>query len=137
MCAVCTILWIFCLFVDSWNKDFNVPFRLCSVDSFSKSYTFIKEFENISLFAASIFMAVLFVEMCFFWLTFVLIRSIYLCTAEELLVSEMEWTPHKIDENLWRNREQIEEILFLLDKGNWPMKVRSDSCTFSDIYAGS
>jgi len=45
--------------------------------------------------------------------------------AEELLVSEMEWTPHKIDENLWRNREQIEEILFLLDKGNWPMKLRN------------
>jgi hypothetical protein len=31
--------------------------------------------------------------------------------------------PHKIDENTWRNREQVEEILFLLQKDNWPSMV--------------
>eukprot|EP00897_Mesotaenium_endlicherianum_P002508 jgi/Mesen1/2285/ME000154S01453 len=28
--------------------------------------------------------------------------------------------PHKIDENLWKNREQIEEIMRLLQKEHWP-----------------
>jgi len=55
--------------------------------------------------------------------------------AEELLVSEMEWTPHKIDENLWRNREQIEEILFLLDKGNWPMKLKAHATSADTAIA--
>jgi hypothetical protein len=32
-------------------------------------------------------------------------------------------SPHKIDENTWRNREQVEEILFLLHKDNWPSSV--------------
>eukprot|EP01018_Ginkgo_biloba_P004680 Gb_07074 [translate_table: standard] len=47
-------------------------------------------------------------------------------SGEEFSASELEWTaPHKIDENLWRNREQIEEILFLLDKAQWPMKLKA------------
>lgn len=33
--------------------------------------------------------------------------------------------PHKIDENLWKNREQIEEILHLFEEGSWPKAVRS------------
>ncbi|CAK9195303.1 unnamed protein product [Sphagnum troendelagicum] len=32
--------------------------------------------------------------------------------------------PHKIDENTWRNREQVEEILFLLQKDNWPSMLK-------------
>eukprot|EP00249_Psilotum_nudum_P012266 c23683_g1_i1 orf=272-1675(+) len=37
------------------------------------------------------------------------------------VVADIEFAaPHKIDENLWKNREQIEEILGLLDKTHWP-----------------
>lgn len=44
--------------------------------------------------------------------------------GESLLVREAESTPpHKIDENMWKNREQIEEILFLLKRSNWPTMV--------------
>lgn len=32
--------------------------------------------------------------------------------------------PHKVDENMWKNREQIEEILFLLEAPHWPGSVR-------------
>lgn len=32
--------------------------------------------------------------------------------------------PHKIDENMWKNREQIEEILVLLERPRWPKVVR-------------
>ncbi|KAG9140176.1 hypothetical protein Leryth_015801 [Lithospermum erythrorhizon] len=28
--------------------------------------------------------------------------------------------PYKIDENLWKNREQIEEIIYLLESSHWP-----------------
>lgn len=31
--------------------------------------------------------------------------------------------PHKLDENLWRNREQIEEILSLVSNKRWPSSV--------------
>lgn len=31
--------------------------------------------------------------------------------------------PHKIDENMWKNREHMEEILFLLEKSHWPIEV--------------
>jgi len=31
--------------------------------------------------------------------------------------------PHKIDENMWKNREQMEEILFLLSPSRWPVQV--------------
>ena len=33
--------------------------------------------------------------------------------------------PHKIDENMWKNREHMEEILFLLERSNWPPAVRT------------
>lgn len=37
------------------------------------------------------------------------------------LVAGLEFLPpHKIDENLWKNREQIEEVLDLLKEANWP-----------------
>lgn len=32
--------------------------------------------------------------------------------------------PHKVDENMWKNREQIEEILFLLEETHRPRAVR-------------
>lgn len=45
--------------------------------------------------------------------------------GESLLIQEAErQPPHKIDENMWKNREQIEEILFLLEDSNWPTAVR-------------
>lgn len=40
--------------------------------------------------------------------------------GERILIQEADGQPpHKIDENLWKNREQIEEILLLLDSPNW------------------
>lgn len=40
--------------------------------------------------------------------------------------------PHKIDENMWKNREQIEEILVLLERSCWPKVVRYKvSCAFN------
>lgn len=42
------------------------------------------------------------------------------------MVSEMECNPpHKIDENLWKNREYIEEILFSLDKAHLPTRLQA------------
>ena len=49
--------------------------------------------------------------------------------------------PHKIDENMWKNREHMEEIVYLLDRSHWPSRVMlnfhwSDFCDFprnSDI----
>lgn len=44
--------------------------------------------------------------------------------GESVLVQEAESTPpHKIDENMWKNREQMEEMLFLLKRSNWPTMV--------------
>ncbi|KAI5662874.1 hypothetical protein M9H77_22197 [Catharanthus roseus] len=45
--------------------------------------------------------------------------------GESLLIQEAErQPPHKIDENMWKNREQIEEILFLLEDSNWPTALQ-------------
>uniref|UniRef100_A0A0D9ZX45 GOLD domain-containing protein n=1 Tax=Oryza glumipatula TaxID=40148 RepID=A0A0D9ZX45_9ORYZ len=45
---------------------------------------------------------------------------------EELLEKEANGIPaHKIDENLWKNREQMEEILLLLNKSRRPLQQRS------------
>ncbi|KAJ4832498.1 hypothetical protein Tsubulata_000046 [Turnera subulata] len=47
---------------------------------------------------------------------------------EHELVQEAEAQPaHKIDENMWKNREQMEEILFLLEKSRWPESLRRPS----------
>ncbi|CAN6724395.1 unnamed protein product [Malus baccata var. baccata] len=47
---------------------------------------------------------------------------------ERLLVSELESEPpHKVDENMWKNREHMEEILFLLEKPHWPQTLRMQS----------
>ncbi|KAL2620041.1 hypothetical protein R1flu_000246 [Riccia fluitans] len=37
--------------------------------------------------------------------------------------------PHKIDENLWKNREQVEEILYLLEKTHWPATLKEHCST--------
>lgn len=34
--------------------------------------------------------------------------------------------PHKLDENLWRNREQIEEILSLVSNKRWPSSLKAE-----------
>ncbi|XP_020521754.1 uncharacterized protein LOC18432474 isoform X1 [Amborella trichopoda] len=48
--------------------------------------------------------------------------------GEAILAQEAESTsPHKIDENLWKNREHIEEILFLLEKSHWPTQLQQHS----------
>ncbi|XP_013622753.1 PREDICTED: uncharacterized protein LOC106328788 isoform X1 [Brassica oleracea var. oleracea] len=39
--------------------------------------------------------------------------------------------PHKIDENMWKNREQMEEILFLLQPSRWPVQLREDDAELS------
>ncbi|XP_057476874.1 uncharacterized protein LOC130764558 [Actinidia eriantha] len=53
--------------------------------------------------------------------------------GESLLVHEAECQPpHKIDENMWKNREQIEEILFLLETSHWP-KVLQQQTTSENV----
>ncbi|KAK9290604.1 hypothetical protein L1049_008775 [Liquidambar formosana] len=51
-----------------------------------------------------------------------------LTRGEILLVHEAERPPsHKIDENMWKNREHIEEILFLLERSHWPPLLQQQS----------
>lgn len=41
--------------------------------------------------------------------------------GESVLIQEAErQPPHKIDENMWKNRENLEEIIFLLDRSHFP-----------------
>ncbi|OQU77726.1 uncharacterized protein LOC8066757 isoform X4 [Sorghum bicolor] len=63
---------------------------------------------------------------------------------EELLEQEAAGIPaHKIDENLWKNREQMEEILFLINTSRRPVALQQKStpedaqivCTLDDIEA--
>lgn len=55
--------------------------------------------------------------------------------GERSLVHEAErQPPHKIDENMWKNREQIEEILFLLERCNWPNAVRLKDLKYYNVY---
>ncbi|XP_030466821.1 uncharacterized protein LOC115685828 [Syzygium oleosum] len=50
--------------------------------------------------------------------------------GEKLLIEEADRTPpHKIDENMWKNREQMEEIVFLLEKSQWPPALQQQSTT--------
>ncbi|KAL2899716.1 Retinal-binding protein [Bienertia sinuspersici] len=51
-----------------------------------------------------------------------------LTQAESLVVDEVDQEPpHKIDANMWKNREHIEEIIFLLDRPNWPATLQQQS----------
>ncbi|XP_010490477.1 PREDICTED: uncharacterized protein LOC104768250 isoform X1 [Camelina sativa] len=43
--------------------------------------------------------------------------------------------PHKIDENMWKNREQMEEILFLLEPSRWPIQLREPSTSEDAEFA--
>jgi hypothetical protein len=53
-------------------------------------------------------------------------KDISLTEGDSLLVREAECEPpHKIDENMWKNREQIEEIIYLLESSHWPKAVRN------------
>lgn len=40
-----------------------------------------------------------------------------------LLVGDI---PHKLDQNLWKNREMLEEIVFLTSSDNWPASLKAD-----------
>ncbi|XP_071689822.1 uncharacterized protein [Rutidosis leptorrhynchoides] len=54
--------------------------------------------------------------------------SLPLLEGERLLLKEVEsQPPHKIDENMWKNREQIEEIIFLLESSHWPKSLKIQS----------
>jgi hypothetical protein len=54
----------------------------------------------------------------------VIILSVLYVQDEELLEQEAGGVPApKMDENMWKNREQMEEILFLLDKSHRPIAV--------------
>ncbi|KAL4587246.1 hypothetical protein LXL04_000114 [Taraxacum kok-saghyz] len=62
--------------------------------------------------------------------------SIPLPEGERLLVKEADLhPPHKIDENMWKNREQIEEIILLLDRSHWPKSLQRQS-TPEDVELG-
>lgn len=54
----------------------------------------------------------------------VVLSSILHVKDEDLMGQEAAGIPaHKIDENLWKNREQMEEILFLLNTSRLPAAV--------------
>ncbi|XP_010278895.1 PREDICTED: uncharacterized protein LOC104612935 [Nelumbo nucifera] len=56
-----------------------------------------------------------------------------LTEAEGVLEREADCPPpHKIDQNMWKNREHIEEILFLLERSHWPRSLQEQS-TAEDI----
>ncbi|XP_052175532.1 uncharacterized protein LOC127790236 isoform X2 [Diospyros lotus] len=64
-------------------------------------------------------------------------KDIPLTEGESLLVHEAErQPPHKIDENMWKNREQIEEIIFLVDNSHWP-KVLQQQSSSEDVELAS
>ncbi|XP_057970692.1 uncharacterized protein LOC131159652 isoform X2 [Malania oleifera] len=55
-----------------------------------------------------------------------LLKDSSLSEGESLLVNEADCS-HKIDENMWKNREHIEEILFLLERSHWPPLLQQQS----------
>ncbi|XP_059462560.1 uncharacterized protein LOC132191516 isoform X1 [Corylus avellana] len=57
-----------------------------------------------------------------------LLSHLPLTQDERLLLDEADrQPPHKIDENMWKNREHIEEILFLLETSHWPVVLQQQS----------
>ncbi|KAG9443395.1 hypothetical protein H6P81_014735 [Aristolochia fimbriata] len=57
-----------------------------------------------------------------------LLRQIPATSGEEMLLLEAESPPpHKMDENLWKNREHIEEMLCLLERSHWPRLFQEQS----------
>ncbi|KAK7287025.1 hypothetical protein RJT34_22437 [Clitoria ternatea] len=48
--------------------------------------------------------------------------------GESMLINEADrQPPHKVDENMWKNREHIEETIFLLESSNWPDTLKQQS----------
>ncbi|XP_008782731.2 uncharacterized protein LOC103702180 [Phoenix dactylifera] len=66
-----------------------------------------------------------------------LLREFPLTSGEELVVNEAgREPPQKIDENLWKNREHIEEILFLLEESHQPRLLQEKATPeYIDIAA--
>ncbi|KAJ4788295.1 Retinal-binding protein [Rhynchospora pubera] len=57
-----------------------------------------------------------------------------LSPEEQELSSDANGDPvYKIDENLWKNREQMEEIIFLLDKSRRPKSIQKATEEDSDL----
>ena len=57
---------------------------------------------------------------------------------ESLLVHEADREPpHKIDENMWKNREHMEETLFLLETSNWPAVVKIQIVVMAVFHSSS
>ncbi|KAL5132733.1 hypothetical protein HKD37_03G006187 [Glycine soja] len=51
-----------------------------------------------------------------------------LLLGERILINEADQQPpHKMDENMWKNREYIEETIFLLQSSNWPEALKQQS----------
>ncbi|ESW06594.1 hypothetical protein PHAVU_010G060400 [Phaseolus vulgaris] len=56
--------------------------------------------------------------------------------GEAVLIEEADrLPPHKIDENMWKNREYIEETIFLLESSNWPEVLKQQSAPDSVEFA--
>ncbi|KAK9068965.1 hypothetical protein SSX86_013081 [Deinandra increscens subsp. villosa] len=56
--------------------------------------------------------------------------------GQKYLLKEVEsQPPHKVDENMWKNREQIEEIIFLLENSYLPKLLQQHS-TPEDVELG-
>ncbi|CAA6661907.1 unnamed protein product [Spirodela intermedia] len=55
-------------------------------------------------------------------------KDFCLTPGEKELICEADSpAPHKLDENMWKNREHIEEILFLLEKSHWPGSLQQQA----------
>ncbi|KAK6943320.1 hypothetical protein RJ641_024422 [Dillenia turbinata] len=55
-------------------------------------------------------------------------KEFSLSEGENYLVEEADrQPPHKIDENMWKNREVIEEILYLIERSHWPIQLQQQS----------
>uniref|UniRef100_A0A7C8YM05 GOLD domain-containing protein n=1 Tax=Opuntia streptacantha TaxID=393608 RepID=A0A7C8YM05_OPUST len=57
------------------------------------------------------------------------LQSVSPLTEDERIVVEHvdREPPHKIDENMWKNREHMEEIVYLLDRSHWPSTLQQQS----------